>query len=327
MAAGVKPTRIFLEGWALPDEVSIDGDRSGDDVDWDNAPGVGGQDQWKQPVRCATTGAVTIATALNAGDAVDGVTLAAGDRVLVKDQAAPAENGIWIAGTTPERAADMDEDEEVLGAAVYVIAGTVHAGTAWAVSTATAVVVGTDAIAWAELGSGTGSGLDTALVTVAASGATETVDLAAARTYDVTLTANCAVSLTGAVTAEAWAVSILLRQDGTGGRTVTWTDTIGWAGGSAPVLQTAGGSVDIVTLLTVDGGTTWLGAHVAGGSTVGALDDLSDVTISTPATGDRLRYDGSGWVNSRLRWEPHTDYDGLVMLDSAGNPMMHEVLA
>ena len=35
-------------------------------------------DAWKQPVRCATTAPVTIATALNAGDAIDGVTLAAG---------------------------------------------------------------------------------------------------------------------------------------------------------------------------------------------------------------------------------------------------------
>jgi hypothetical protein len=37
-------------------------------------------------VRCATTGAITIATGLNPGDVIDGVTLVAGDRILVKNQ-------------------------------------------------------------------------------------------------------------------------------------------------------------------------------------------------------------------------------------------------
>jgi hypothetical protein len=152
MADGIKPTRIMLEGWAIPDELSIDAVYTGDDADWDEAPGVGGEDQWKQPVRCATTAAITIATALNAGDTLDGVTLAAGDRVLVKDQSTASQNGIYLAGTTPARAADMDEDTEVLGAVVYVIDGTANAATTWAVTNAGATIVDTDAMDWAAFG-------------------------------------------------------------------------------------------------------------------------------------------------------------------------------
>lgn len=162
MSDGIKPTRIEREGFALPDEVSIDGAYSGDDVDWDTAPGMGGQDQWKQPVRVATTASVTISTALNAGDTIDGVTLAAGDRVLVKDQGTASQNGIYLAGTTPARAADLDEDEEVRGAIVYVIAGTANTGTAWKVTNTAATVVGTDAINWAAFGSGSGGGVTVA---------------------------------------------------------------------------------------------------------------------------------------------------------------------
>lgn len=55
------------------------------------------------------------------------------------------------------------------------------------------------------------------------------------------------------------------------------------------------------------------------------LDDLGDVTITTPVSGQRLRYNGSLWVNSSLRWEPHVDYTGSVVLDGAGNPVMVEV--
>jgi hypothetical protein len=153
---GVKPSRIEREGYALPDEVSIDGDYTGDDVDWDAAPGMGGQDQWKQPVRAATTASITISTALNNADTLDGVTLATGDRVLVKDQGTASQNGIYIVGATPARAADMDEDEEVLGALVYVIDGTANAATVWAVANNAATIVGTDAIVWAAFG---GSGI------------------------------------------------------------------------------------------------------------------------------------------------------------------------
>lgn len=156
MSDGVKPTRIEREGYALPDEVSIDGDYAGDDVDWDSSPGMLGFDQWKQPVRAATTASITIATALNNGDTLDGVTLATGDRVLVKDQGTASQNGIYIVGATPARASDMDEDLEVFGAVVYVAAGTANASTLWTVTNATAPDVDTDAITWAQFGAPSG---------------------------------------------------------------------------------------------------------------------------------------------------------------------------
>lgn len=57
-----------------------------------------------------------------------------------------------------------------------------------------------------------------------------------------------------------------------------------------------------------------------------ALDDLSDVVITSVAAGDRVRYDGSNFVNSALRWEPHVAYDGTVVLDGNGDPVMVEVI-
>jgi hypothetical protein len=47
--------------------------------------------------------------------------------------------------------------------------------------------------------------------------------------------------------------------------------------------------------------------------------------VALGASGTRLRSDGTDPVWSALRWEPMVTYDGLVMLDSAGNPHMHEV--
>ena len=109
---------------------------------------------WHQPVRVATTADITIATALNSGDTIDGVTLATGDRVLVKDQTADEQNGIYIAGATPARSEDGDASEEILGSLVYVIAGTANGGKVFRNTNTSAVVVDTDTISFDELAAG-----------------------------------------------------------------------------------------------------------------------------------------------------------------------------
>ena len=49
--------------------------------------------RWKEPVRAASTGTVTLASP---GASLDGVTLVANDRVLLKNQSAGAETGIYV---------------------------------------------------------------------------------------------------------------------------------------------------------------------------------------------------------------------------------------
>ena len=95
--------------------------------------------------------------------------------------------------------------------------------------------------------------------TVAASGATLTVDLADGNVHDVTLTDNCTFTFSGTVASRACGFTLILRQDGTGSRTVTWPAAVDWPGGTAPTLSTAASAVDLLTFLTVDNGTTWLG--------------------------------------------------------------------
>lgn len=116
---------------------------------------------WKTPVRVATTANVTISTALNAGDTIDGVTLAAGDRVLVKSQSTGSQNGIYEAGPTPTRAYDMDQDgttavpaSEVVGAFIKVTEGTVNGGTLWQCTNTGTPVIGTTALTFSAFTSG-----------------------------------------------------------------------------------------------------------------------------------------------------------------------------
>lgn len=84
---------------------------------------------WKDSVVVATTAAGTLATAFAAGQTVDGVVLVAGWRILLKNQAAGAENGIYIVAATgaPSRASDADTGAKLVSAAVPVQQGTANA--------------------------------------------------------------------------------------------------------------------------------------------------------------------------------------------------------
>jgi hypothetical protein len=109
---------------------------------------------WKRAVDACTTGNVTISTALNVGDVVDGVTLTAGMRVLVPYQTSGSQNGIYDAGATPARSYDMDEGLEARGALVHVVAGTVNGGTLWRNTNTGTIAIDTTALTFVQVASG-----------------------------------------------------------------------------------------------------------------------------------------------------------------------------
>jgi hypothetical protein len=105
---------------------------------------------WKQAVVAATTGNIT----LSGTQTIDGVAVVAGDRVLVKNQTAAADNGIYVvAAGAWTRAVDMNVASEFDSSAVFVQQGTVNEGTGWT-ETATITTVGTDAVAFSQFSGG-----------------------------------------------------------------------------------------------------------------------------------------------------------------------------
>lgn len=102
---------------------------------------------------------------------------------------------------------------------------------------------------------------DEVVNTVAASGTAVTVPAPAVATINVvTLTANATLTFPAAAAGRQF--TLILRQDATGGRTVTWPGTVLWPGGAAPTLTVAANKYDVLTFLSPDGGN-WLG-FVAG---------------------------------------------------------------
>jgi len=123
------------------------------ELDSDIAAGLAGL-KWKDPVRVATTVAGTLATSFENGDTVDGVVLATGNRILIKNQADQTENGIRVvaASGAPARSTDADAAVELEGAAVSVLEGTTNANTTW-LQTTDSITLGVSNIVWGQFGS------------------------------------------------------------------------------------------------------------------------------------------------------------------------------
>ena len=111
----------------------------------------------KGPCRVATTANIT----LSGEQTIDGVSVVANDRVLVKDQDDTKENGIWAVKTGAwERVQDMDQRGHVVqGTRVFVNSGTTNALTDWYVTTTGRPRPGFEAIAFSQLSASEISGL------------------------------------------------------------------------------------------------------------------------------------------------------------------------
>lgn len=109
--------------------------------------------EWKPSVRAATTTAGTLATSFANGSVIDGVTLATGNRILIKDQATGSENGIYTVNATgaPTRATDADTNAELTASfAVFVEEGTANADSGYTLTNDGTVTIGTTALTFTQ---------------------------------------------------------------------------------------------------------------------------------------------------------------------------------
>jgi len=118
--------------------------------------------KWKDAVQVATTANGTLASAFANGQTVDGIVLTTGMRILLKNQTAQAENGIYLvsASGAPTRSSDANGAAELEGATVTVQRGDSNANTTWT-QTTDGITLGSSNIVWAQFGSSVPDATDT----------------------------------------------------------------------------------------------------------------------------------------------------------------------
>ncbi len=211
-------------------------------------------------------------------DAIDGVTLALNDRVLVKNQTDNTQNGIYkvttagaigIAGVLT-RATDADQAGEFkTGDSNFVTAGTTQTSTTWAYTGADSPTIGTDAITYAQVA---GQGSFTGGNGITITGTSIAIDTS------VTVDKNTSQTLTNkTLTAPVMTAPVL----GTPASGVATNLT----GTAASLTAGAVTNATLTTALTVNTGTLTLTANSANTSvlTIGA----GAVSVSGANTGDQ----------------------------------------
>jgi len=207
---------------------------------------------------------------------VDGYTLLNGNRLMVKNEATQANNGIYTwatGGTVLTRATDFDTAVEIAsGDFSFITNGTLYAGTGW-VQTQPVNTVGTDAIIWQQFsGAGTytaGTGLTltgtqfsitNTAVTANTYGSASAVPVFAVNAQgQLTLVTNTNIAIAAS---QVTSGTLAVAQGGTNIASYTIGDTV-YAGGATTLSKLALGTQGFV-LTAGATGPVWSG--ISGGT-------------------------------------------------------------
>lgn len=208
---------------------------------------------------------LTLATPLTT---LDGHTLTNGDRVLIKDEAEPAYNGIYVrtSSTVFTRDTTFDSDEEIEGGTfVFVVEGTVNGSTGWVMSS-TVNDVGVDDMIWLQFsGAGTytaGNGLTLTGTTFDVVGTSNRISVTA-NAVDIasTYVGQTSITTLGTITTGVWnGTDIAVADGGTGSSTA--------AGARANLGATTKYTEANPELTVSSGEVTWTVTHNLGIRTV-----------------------------------------------------------
>jgi hypothetical protein len=160
---------------------------------------------YKRPCRAASTAPVNISMTPTVGTTMDDVVLAKGDRVLITDQVAGAQNGIYIVTAgAPVRADDFNYNGNAIpGSLVPIQEGTTNGSTFWVLTTAVPIVLGTTALTFVQYAVSIGGNTVTAIPVGSDEGGTG-ADLSAAAAGAVPIADGAAAFAVGAAVGTAF---------------------------------------------------------------------------------------------------------------------------
>jgi len=258
----------------------------------------------KQSVRAASSAADgnVDRTGSVATTVLDSVTLADGDRVLLKTQTDPAENGIYVytlTGNVFTRSTDADESAELnSGTFFFIEEGTVNGDAGYVLSSDNPLTIGVDALEFTQF-SGTGqivagSGLVKVGNTVDVVGTVDRIAVTSdAIDISFTYVGQASITTIGTIATGTWeATDIAVAHGGTGASTAV--DARANIGATTKV------TLANSELVPSSGAVTWTVTHALGTKMV--LVQLFDLSTGETVEVDIARTDVNtvtlSWVES-----------------------------
>jgi hypothetical protein len=238
---------------------------------------------WKQPVLCGTTANIT----LSGLQTIDGVTVVAGNRVLVKSQTAPAQNGIYLASATAwSRAPDADTWDELISALVFVESGSTLAGSAWYCTIQRGGTLGVTAITWsnfsvaASYSAGTGLTLANYVFSITNTGVAAAAYGSASKTLTATVNAQGQLTVLAATD-----IAIANTQvSGLGTMSTQAASSVAITGGTINGTTIGGSTAAAITGTTITANTQFTGAGTGLTGTATSLSIGGNAATATSAT-------------------------------------------
>lgn len=237
---------------------------------------------WKQPVLCATTANIT----LSGLQTLDGVTVVAGDRVLVKNQSTASQNGIYLASATAwSRSPDADVWTDLISAITFVETGSTQSGSAWYCTAQPGGTLGTTAVNWSNFSvattytAGTGLTLAGNQFSITNTGVTAAAYGSASKT--LTATVNAQGQLT--VLAETNIAITNAQVSGLGTMSTQDANSVTITGGTLNGVTIGGSSAGAITGTTITA-TTFNGAGTGLTGTASGLSIGGNAATATSAT-------------------------------------------
>lgn len=258
--------------------------------------------KWKNPVRVATTANIDLASA---PAAIDGVTLANGDRVLVKNQTAGAENGIYVfngSGSAMTRAEDFDSSsnpDEVSGATVIVTEGTTYDNLQFTLATHGTITLGTTTLDFVQSsGAGqieAGAGMTKTGNTLAVGGTAGRITVNA-DSVDISAdyVGQASITTVGTITTGVWnGTTVDVEHGGTGATTFT-SKGIVYGNGTGALQVTNAGSQYQSLIAGADGtpafGALALNQSAAVSGQLGLANGGLNANLSSLGAGDAGKF-------------------------------------
>lgn len=223
----------------------------------------------KASCRVASTANIAALTGLLT---IDGVTLVAGDRVLVKDQTTPSQNGIYVAAVGAwSRATDADDGTKLTsGATVPIEAGTTQADGMWMLTTDGTITVGSTSLTFVFVAGNTGFAKTNAanaftkgqvgnVTALPNTTGTVTLDLTQSNNWEGTLSGN--ITLANPSSMPIGQSGVIRIINGATPYTIAYGSYFKSTSGSLPALTATASAVDLLPYYVESATRIWIGAQ------------------------------------------------------------------